>query len=433
MTVTINGDTGISSPGGDTASVSYGSPILKSASSLTFQTNGSTTAMTINTSQNVLVNTPTARTAFFNGSNTPLVQIEGTSFATASQSIVRNSADAAGSFVILGKTRGAAVGGTTIVSTGDVLGVLSFQGSDGTELVESARIASAVDAAPGANDMPGNLIFSTTADGASSSSERMRIDSSGNVGINVTSPVTSTTTALLQVGGGILIPGNNLGLATNLYYQSGWKYSTNGSGGYINMARSSTVAVEIGIATNNGSGSGASASPTAALSINTNGAIALTNAVTTATGIGITFPATQSASTNANTLDDYEEGTWTPAINFSGGTTGITYSALYNRGWYTRVGNVVTCTMACEVTNKGSSTGNLEITGLPFNSTQGDASVSHALSQSSMTVANPIFGYGTIPSGNLGVYKQNSGNQSNVTNSDCPTVFSLLGTIVYLI
>jgi hypothetical protein len=51
-----------------------------------------------------------------------------------------------------------------------------------------------VDGTPGANDMPGRLVFSTTADGASSPTERLRIDSSGRVGIGTTSPVGSFST-----------------------------------------------------------------------------------------------------------------------------------------------------------------------------------------------------------------------------------------------
>lgn len=81
-------------------------------------------------------------------------------------------------------------------------------------------------------------------------------------------------------------------------------------------------------------------------------------------GAGITFPATQSASTDANTLDDYEEGTFTPGISFGGGTTGITYST--QTGVYTKVGNVVTFAHVIRLTSKGSSTGTALGTGLPF-------------------------------------------------------------------
>jgi len=82
------------------------------------------------------------------------------------------------------------------------------------------------------------------------------------------------------------------------------------------------------------------------------GGVALQN------GTGITFPATQSASTDANTLDDYEEGTWTPSL---GGNT--TYS---NRsGTYTKVGNCVTVVGLIEVATLGTGSTN-NVSGVPF-------------------------------------------------------------------
>jgi hypothetical protein len=72
----------------------------------------------------------------------------------------------------------------SIVSNGQTVGQYGFSAYDGTGFIEAARIRTEVDGTPGANDMPGRLIFSTTANGASSVTERMRIDSSGNVGIN---------------------------------------------------------------------------------------------------------------------------------------------------------------------------------------------------------------------------------------------------------
>ena len=63
------------------------------------------------------------------------------------------------------------------------MGYIRFSGTDGTDTAESAVIQASVDATPGDNDMPGRLSFSTTADGAAGSTERMRIDSSGTVHI----------------------------------------------------------------------------------------------------------------------------------------------------------------------------------------------------------------------------------------------------------
>jgi hypothetical protein len=82
-----------------------------------------------------------------------------------------------------------------------------------------------------------------------------------------------------------------------------------------------------------------------------------------ASGAGITFPATQSASTDANTLDDYEEGTWTPTA-FGSSTTGTTtYSD--RAGFYTKIGNQVTASFYVDWSAL-TGTGALRFGGIPF-------------------------------------------------------------------
>jgi hypothetical protein len=102
--------------------------------------------------------------------------------------------DAFGSNIIQRKTRGA------IVQNGDELGYMRFDGYDGAAYKPAANIGVIVDGAPGTNDMPGALIFSTTPDGASALSERMRITNSGNVGIGTNNPA-----RLLHVAGPVRI------------------------------------------------------------------------------------------------------------------------------------------------------------------------------------------------------------------------------------
>ena len=80
----------------------------------------------------------------------------------------------------------------------------------------------------------------------------------------------------------------------------------------------------------------------------------------------IRFPATQNASSNANTLDDYERGTFTPGVTFGGGNTGLTYT--FQAGRYTKIGNTVYYQVGIDINSKGSSTGHMRITNLPFNS-----------------------------------------------------------------
>jgi hypothetical protein len=72
----------------------------------------------------------------------------------------------------------------TAVANGDIIGSLIFRGSNGSSFLDCASIVSEIDgtvSGGGANDMPGRLIFSTTADGSSSPTERMRITSDGEL------------------------------------------------------------------------------------------------------------------------------------------------------------------------------------------------------------------------------------------------------------
>lgn len=87
-------------------------------------------------------------------------------------------------------------------------------------------------------------------------------------------------------------------------------------------------------------------------------------ATASASGSGITFPASQSASSNANTLDDYEEGTWTPTLSGTGGATGQSYGV--QNGLYTKIGNVVTVSFDVRLSTLGTISGQAVIGGLPF-------------------------------------------------------------------
>lgn len=77
---------------------------------------------------------------------------------------------------------------------------------------------------------------------------------------------------------------------------------------------------------------------------------------------GITFPATQVAATDANTLDDYEEGTFTPTFTSQTGAI-TTYTGA---GIYTKIGNLVYVQFSCTLTTVGTAAGTLNFNGLPF-------------------------------------------------------------------
>ena len=81
-------------------------------------------------------------------------------------------------------------------------------------------------------------------------------------------------------------------------------------------------------------------------------------------GSGISFPATQSASSDANTLDDYEEGTWTPTILATTTNPSVTYTK--QAGVYTKVGNLVTVNFQIVLSAISGGSGYAQIGGFPF-------------------------------------------------------------------
>ena len=100
----------------------------------------------------------------------------------------RATDDISGAVCVFRKTRSTTNGGATVVQSNDDLGYIRFAGTDGTTAVPAVQISAHVDGDPDPNNdgqaengMPGRLVFSTTAEGASSPTERMRIDNTGNV------------------------------------------------------------------------------------------------------------------------------------------------------------------------------------------------------------------------------------------------------------
>jgi len=86
-----------------------------------------------------------------------------------------------------------------------------------------------------------------------------------------------------------------------------------------------------------------------------------------ASGHGIDFAATADATgSGGEVLNDYEEGDWTPVINFGGSSSSVTFSSGWQGGRYTRVGNIVHATTYIILTSKGSSTGDITIGPLPY-------------------------------------------------------------------
>jgi len=215
---------------------------------------------------------------------TPSLNVSGSGVNGAAQITRHTSVGGGGALLHLSGTRGSDVNSYTIVQNNDGIGTVSFQGADGNEFVQGAAIQANVDGTPGDNDMPTRLGFFVTSDGASTSTERMRIHNGGVVSFN-----------------------NGIELGSGL------------------------------------------------------------------------------DATTANTLDDYEEGTWTPTL---GNVSAPTFSS--RNGTYTKIGRIVY--LNCEIvvgsgldTSDGST---FYVQGFPFGGNSATESLVFSIGRFSTLISN---------------------------------------------
>jgi hypothetical protein len=177
----------------------------------------------------------------------------------------------------------------------------------------------------------GYLSFFTRPNGGSTT-ERMRIDSSGNllVGQSATTiPGAGNTTA------GISLREGGLGIFSSRADGAAAHFNRNTNGANTEFFRGGVLV----------------------------GAVNVTTTGTTYTGTnGITFTATQTASADANTLDDYEEGTFDPALSFTGGGS-VTYTTKVGR--YTKIGRTVKIDIYLQINTVSSPSGTVSFSA-PF-------------------------------------------------------------------
>jgi hypothetical protein len=150
----------------------------------------------------LLVGTSTARQT--GGGFTAQSQIEGAGTVSASSLTITSnrSVDDLGPRLNFARSKGGAIGSNTIVDADAEYGGIYFFGADGSDTNSiGAQISAYVDGTPGANDMPGRLVFSTTADGAASPTERMRISSTGTLLIGKATTTLGTAGSYINAGG----------------------------------------------------------------------------------------------------------------------------------------------------------------------------------------------------------------------------------------
>jgi hypothetical protein len=195
------------------------------------ETNPDSTPFVINASGNVV----SGNTSF---TATTLGTVKIQTVGIGAISALYSAADANGPIFEFAKTRAA------IVQNADEVGQIRFSGFDGASYIRTASISSAVDGTPGTNDMPGRLVFNTTADGGTIPTERMRINNAGNVLVGGSAARGTTVgSAHLDLFNGTA-PAGTLTDGVSLYSSSGDLKFMNSAGqdfdvGYRNIPQNS--------------------------------------------------------------------------------------------------------------------------------------------------------------------------------------------------
>jgi hypothetical protein len=250
----------------------------------------------------------------------------------------------------------------------------------------------------GGDGFANTLVFKT------GTPERMRIDSSGNVGIGTSTPASLLTvyrpTAAANPIGSVLnsairlqTDASELNEKAEIQFQAGTVAANTGevigaiSSLYTGFNASNDAGGALLFSTRQSTAAGGLTERMRILS--TGNILSLSGGSTTATGTGIAFPATQSASSNANTLDDYEEGSWTPTAGTNTANLNI------QNATYTKIGRVVTLNTWIRVDVNAAA---FEIGGLPFNVSGRTAisltNITNNQALGNQLVTATVFGYG---------------------------------------
>ncbi len=160
---------------------------------------GGVKALQIGTGQQVSIGTAVAAPSNKN-SVTPALIVSKSSVGGSAQIIRHTTPGVGGAILMLGSTRGTAADDYTISQANDGLGSISYFGADSAGYVVAADIVARVAGTPGANDMPGRLLFGTTADGASSTTTRMSLEADGRICGQTTATVLFSASGYLPVG-----------------------------------------------------------------------------------------------------------------------------------------------------------------------------------------------------------------------------------------
>lgn len=147
----------------------------------------------------------------------------------------------------------------------------------------------------------------------------------------------------------------------------------------------------------------------------------------------IHFPATHTPSTNPNTLDDYQEGSWTPVLGGQGGTSGQTYSVQFGR--YVKIGKFVWAFYSLTLSAKGTITGVVQVQGLPFTSSgtnaQAGAGTTYTANLATNTVDHKFLVSSAVTAATLYMKTAASTGHITMATADIANDTQLIGFIIY--
>ena len=252
------------------------------------------------------------------------------------------------------------------VGAGKTLAVAGTLTVTGSATIEFADGSAASPSITNDGDTNTGILFpaADTVAVATGGTEVARFDSAGNLGLGVT-PATYSGSGVLgfniaNTGNGVLGNSSNVWVSNNVSFNSGFKYARTSTATLYNQSGGAHVWSYAASGT-----AGNAITFTDAMTLNANGVLALQGASTSANGVGIAFPATQSASSDANTLDDYEEGTCTLVLSDSSGNNATMGSNNVFR--YIKIGRMVSVSGTLNWNSvTGVTTSRTRITGLPF-------------------------------------------------------------------
>jgi hypothetical protein len=293
-----------------------------------------TSGIDIDSSGNLIVNDTTTRLP-----NGHTVSIAGNS-STHGLSVVRYNSSYGTYGINIGRSKNNTVGGNTALANNDTIGYVTWYANDGTDTNSiAAQIEARIDGTVAGNNVPGELVFRTSADGhvGNAGGESMIIDSNGRVGISKT-------------------PDSSLGSFLQVEATDGISLGRSGqSNHFLIRPNASTDGLRF---TQAGTGDRVTIESDGDLNVH-DGSIIIE---TLGKGINFAGPTAQAGGTS-QILDAYEEGTWTPVLNGGSG-----FSATQsNSGTYTKIGRLVfiQCIMNISNYSQGAST-HPYISGLPF-------------------------------------------------------------------